>query len=247
MTYCLALRLDAGLVFLSDSLTHEGLDVVGTYRKTHVRQPTDDRTFVLLSAGNLATTQQLLDHVDRDLAAGAGADGPTLATVDHLFEAALLLGGLSRRITDEHRDGRAATGVDGTAAFILGGQVGDEPPGILEVRPDGTYTHPSDAHPFLQVGDGAYGKPTLDLGVHPDTELDVAARVGLASMLASDEAHLSVGPPFDLAIYHGADRRLVQHRIDGESTYLSDLRATWADGMRSVVATLPELPFALEG
>ncbi|HEU5151997.1 MAG TPA: hypothetical protein VFU19_15980 [Iamia sp.] len=247
MTYCLALRLDAGLVLLSDSLTHEGLDVVGTYRKTHVRRPAEDRTFVLLSAGNLATTQQLLDLVDRDLAPGGRPDGSTLATVDHLFEAALLIGAISRRITDDHRHGRSATGVDGTAAFILGGQVGDEPPGIIEIRPDGSYTHPSDAHPFLQVGDGAYGKPTLDLGVHAGTGLGLAAKVGLASMLASDEAHLSVGPPFDLTVYRAEDRRLVEHRIEGVSAYLDDLRTTWADGMRGVVATLPDLPLPLDG
>ena len=36
MTYCVAVKLDAGLVFLSDSRTNAGLDQIGTFRKMMV-------------------------------------------------------------------------------------------------------------------------------------------------------------------------------------------------------------------
>ena len=96
MTYCLALRLDEGLVFLADTRTTAGVDNVGTYRKLHVVQPEPDRVFVLESAGNLATTQQVLDRIRGDLA--TAGDHESLATVDHLFEAALYVGRLSREV-----------------------------------------------------------------------------------------------------------------------------------------------------
>ena len=67
MTYCLAMRLDEGLVFLSDTRTNAGVDNVGTYRKLHVFRPAPDRLFVLQSAGNLATTQEVLDRIAVDL------------------------------------------------------------------------------------------------------------------------------------------------------------------------------------
>ena len=90
MTYCLALRVDEGLVFLADTRTNAGVDDVSTYRKLHVFQPALDKVFVIESAGSLATTQEVLDRIARDLAAGETHD--SLATVDHLFEAALYLG-----------------------------------------------------------------------------------------------------------------------------------------------------------
>ena len=71
MTYCLALRLDDGLVFLADTRTNAGVDNIGTYRKLHVLRPAPDRVFVLESAGNLATTQEVLDRIHRDLASAA--------------------------------------------------------------------------------------------------------------------------------------------------------------------------------
>ena len=137
MTYCLALRLNEGLVFMADTRTNAGVDDVGIYRKLHVLTPAPDRVFVIESAGSLAATQEVLDRIERDLASSDGR--LTLASVDYLFEAALYLGRLSREVAREHRDALKEVGVDGTATFILGGHVGDGPPDILLVYPEGNY------------------------------------------------------------------------------------------------------------
>src|SRR3954447_8914182 len=135
MTYCLALRLDEGLVFLADTRTNAGVDNVGTYRKMHLIQPSPNRLFVLESAGNLATTQQVLDQIQRDL----DTDGvhESLATVDHLFEAALYVGRVGRAVTAQHE--AALPGGSATATFILGGQIHGERPDIFLVYPEGNY------------------------------------------------------------------------------------------------------------
>ena len=39
MTYCLAMRLHEGLVFLSDTRTNAGVDNIGTDRKLHTFAP----------------------------------------------------------------------------------------------------------------------------------------------------------------------------------------------------------------
>ena len=136
MTYCLALRLEEGLVFLADTRTNAGVDNIGSYRKLHLIQPNPQRIFVIESAGSLATTQEVLDKIYRDL---DDERQETLATVNHLFEAALYLGRLSRDVAEEHREALAGVGADGTATFILGGQIGNEPPDILLVYPEGNY------------------------------------------------------------------------------------------------------------
>src|ERR1700688_3662436 len=97
MTYCLALRLHEGLIFLGDSRTNAGVDNVSTYRKVHVFQPAPDRIFVLESAGNLATTQEILDRIHLDLDDPGAVE--SLARVGHLFETTLYVGRLSREVT----------------------------------------------------------------------------------------------------------------------------------------------------
>ena len=143
MTYCLAMRLQEGLVFLSDTRTNAGVDDVGTYRKLHVFRPGPDRLFVLQSAGNLATTQEVLDRIGVDLETGDG-----LAAASHLFEAALYVGRVSREVGETHS---AALGANGAATFILGGQIGDAPPDILLVYPEGNCIRASEDLSLIHI------------------------------------------------------------------------------------------------
>jgi hypothetical protein len=66
MTYCIAVSVDAGLVLTSDSRTNAGIDSVSIYGKMHAFATVDDRKLVLLSAGNLATTQAVVEQLRRD-------------------------------------------------------------------------------------------------------------------------------------------------------------------------------------
>ncbi len=239
MTYCLALRLHEGMLFLADTRTNAGVDNVSTYRKMHVLQPADDRVFVIESAGSLATTQQVLDRMARDLAAGDGTE--SLGTVNHLFEAALYLGRVSREVAAEHKDTLAGVGADGTATFILGGHVGDETPDIILVYPEGNYIRASDDRPFLQIGESKYGKFMLELAVEAHVDLVTAAKIALGSMLSTARANLSVGPPYDIGIYFNESRSLGQFRIESDSPLLEKLRKVWEQHLLNGIAELPPI------
>jgi putative proteasome-type protease len=237
MTYCLAMRLDEGLLFLSDTRTNAGVDNVGTYRKLHTRKPADDRIFVIQSAGSLATTHQLLDRVDADL--GAGEERQSLATVDHLYEAALYLGQLNREISQSHRP---ALGDSATATFIVGGQIAGERPELFLVYPEGNYIRVSDERPFLQIGESKYGKLFLELGVRARVDMRVAVKIALSSMVSTAHANLSVGPPYDLGIYLNGSLDLVEHRVEANSEYLAALGETWVAHLLAGIDLLPPLP-----
>jgi putative proteasome-type protease len=239
LTYCLALRLQQGIIFLADTRTNAGVDNVGTYRKMHVLQPADDRLFVIESAGSLATTQEVLDRMGRDLAAGDGCE--SLATVNHLFEAALYLGRLSRTVAAEHKEALAGVGADATATFILGGHVGDDAPDILLVYPEGNYIRASDERPFLQIGESKYGKFMLELAVETHVDLAAAAKIALGSMLSTARANLSVGPPYDVGIYFNESRVLSQFRIESDSPFLDKLRKVWERHLLNGIAELPAI------
>jgi putative proteasome-type protease len=239
LTYCLALRLHEGLVFLADTRTNAGVDDVGTYRKMHVLAPTPDRLFVIESAGSLATTQEVLDRIRRDLAADDAAE--SLATVGHLFEAALYLGRLSHEVASAHREALGEVGVDGTATFILGGHVGSEPPDILLVYPEGNYIRASDERPFLQIGESKYGKFMLELAVQADVDLVTAAKIALGSMMSTASANLSVGPPYDVGIYLNDTRTISEFRIESHSPLLDKLSKVWERQLLNGIAELPPI------
>ena len=103
MTYCVAVKLDAGLVFLSDSRTNAGLDAISTFRKMMIYEKPGDRFMVMLSAGNLSISQQVREILQIEEL--ANADGPpiTIWNATSMFDAARVLGAAMRRVPDRDR------------------------------------------------------------------------------------------------------------------------------------------------
>src|SRR5258705_13885843 len=60
MTYCVAAAVESGIVFASDSRTNAGVDQIAVFSKMNLFETPGERVLVLLSAGNLATTQSVL-------------------------------------------------------------------------------------------------------------------------------------------------------------------------------------------
>jgi len=187
--------------------------------------------------GNLATTQEVFDRVNRDLADPGAPE--SLATVGHLFKAALCLGRLSRAVAASHREALAQVGADGTATFPLGGEIRGGPPDILLVYPEGNYIRASDDRPFLQIGESKYGKSTLELGVAAHVDLATAAKLALTSMASTAGSNLSVGPPYDMVIFRAGSFQPFEARINADSPFRDRLEAVWARHLFDAIAELP--------
>lgn len=248
MTYCVGLLLDSGLVMASDSRTNAGVDYVSSYSKLHVFQPAPDRLFVVLAAGSLATTREVLDRIRRDLDQAVNprpspyqqAPGPTLVSVNYLFEAAAYIGQLNLAVQNEHGPALRQSGVSPDAGFILGGQIAGEAPGLFLIYPQGNAIAATPETPYLQIGESKYGKPSLDLIAYPGLPLDDAARLCLISLVGTARSNLTVGPPFEVAIYPRDSLTLSSRlKLDEDSPELQALSRSWREGLRQVFHELP--------
>jgi len=239
MTYCVALSVDRGLVFASDSRTNAGPDQVSVFGKMHVLLDAPDRFFVLLSAGNLGTTQAVRTRIRHDLEFDRK---PNLRTLQSMAEAAEYLGAVNAEQRRKHAEGSENDG-GMTATFILGGQICGRAAGIFLVYPEGNYIRASSQTPFLQIGELKYGKPILDRLVKPGLELEDAARVVLLSMDATMRSNVTVGPPIEVLIYDPERPQLVRHMIFGpEDDYLRELGRAWQGYVEKAFSVLPPLP-----
>lgn len=236
MTYCVAIKLNAGLVFLSDSRTNAGLDHVGTFRKMIVYEKPGERFMVLLSAGNLSISQsvrellqveQVRNHLDE------GAPPITIWNAASMFDATRVLGATVRRVYDRDAAALKRSGIDFTASFILGGQIKGEKMRLFQVYSAGNFIEATAETPYFQIGESKYGKPVLDRVLTPDTPLDEAAKCALVSMDSTLKSNLSVGLPLDLAIY--ASDQLQSEQIvciDDQNPYFRMLHGSWGDKLR---------------
>jgi len=239
MTYCVALRLEAGMIFASDSRTNAGVDQVASFTKMRVYEKPDDRVLVTLTSGNLAMTQGVIDLLDRQ--ARAAEATRTLWNVDSLYDAAQLVGEALREMHHRDADFLARSNIEAHAELIVGGQIAGERPRLFHVYSQGNFIEATEETPYFQLGESKYGKPILDRVISPATPQREAAKCVLISFDSTMKSNISVGLPIDLLWYPKDSLRVgLRHRIREGDPYFTMLRARWAGGIRRIFAELPE-------
>jgi putative proteasome-type protease len=237
MTYCLAIATNDGLVFCSDSRTNAGPDMLSSYSKMHIFNPGTQRTFVLLAAGNLATTQAIVNHIESDLENGAST---SLATCNKMVEAARYISELSHSEIGSAQQATATSGIDATVSLIFGGQIGGSSPAIYMIYTAGNFiTEPTET-PFLQIGESKYGKPILDRIIRRKTSLEDAARCAIVSMDSTIASNATVGPPIEVLVYE-KDTFETDHyiKLDVEDPYLQQIKHSWNESLKKAFSSLP--------
>lgn len=239
MTYCLGIKLDAGLVFLSDSRTNAGLDQVGTFRKMIVYERPGDRLMVMLSAGNLSVTQTVRERLQLESIPGPDGKPMTIWNATSMFDAARVLGSAVRRVRAEDGPSLSAAGLDFNASMIIGGQIAGEAMRLFLVYAEGNFIEATRETCFFQIGESKYGKPILDRVLEPATSLDEAAKCALVSMDSTLKSNLTVGLPLDLLVYRRnalATDQIVC--IDEQNAYFDMIRSTWGQRLRQVFESI---------
>lgn len=237
MTYCIAMRLNAGLVFLSDSRTNAGVDQIGTFRKMTVFENPGDRMMVLMSSGNLSISQSVRQMIAEYLS----PDGTSIWTASSMVEAAQIVGECIRSVHKRDAESLEKFGIDFNVSLIFGGQIRGERCRLFQLYAAGNFIESHDENPYFQIGESKYGKPIVDRVISPLTPLDEAAKCALISMDSTLRSNISVGFPLDLLVY-GADTLSVGRfvTIDEKNQYFQMIRSTWGQQLKSVFESIPD-------
>jgi putative proteasome-type protease len=242
MTYCVAVKTRAGLVFLSDSRTNAGLDQISTFRKMIVYEKAGDRFMALLSAGNLSISQSVREVLQIEKLVEPGQDEPlTIWNAKSMFDATRVLGAAVRRVYERDAAALRASGVEFNVSMIFGGQIGNEGMRLFQVYSPGNFIEATEETPYFQIGESKYGKPVLDRVITPETPLDEAAKCALVSMDSTLKSNLSVGLPLDMVVYKAGslhtDRIMC---IDEHNPYFQMLRSSWGDKLRQMFDSIED-------
>ena len=243
MTYCVGLRLDQGLVFMSDTRTNAGVDNIFTFRKMFTWTEPGERVITLMTAGNLATTQAMVSLLEERVAAQGQRDHSVMHAPT-LFQVAKIVGAALREVVD----GQTGKGPEGDATFsatvIVGGQIEGSEPRLFLVYPEGNFIEASDENPFFQIGETKYGRPILLRGYRKDMSFEAAVKLLLLSFDSTLKANLSVGMPLDLQTYtrdtFEAGR---EKRFEPDDPYFTYLSRGWGDALNTAINSLDDFRF----
>lgn len=238
MTYCVAVMLDAGMVFASDSRTNAGVDQVSVFRKMHLITVENDRMIAIMSSGNLSITQSAINLLEHN--ARAGEANKTLRNASSMFEIADLVGNALREVRKRDGPYLQQNNIDAGASFIVGGQIRGEPQRLFHIYSEGNYIEATPETSYFQIGESKYGKPVIDRVITRKTQLLEAAKCVLVSFDSTMRSNISVGLPIDLVIYDNNSLKVrTQRRIDESDAYFRMIHTEWGEGLRRVFAQLP--------
>jgi putative proteasome-type protease len=238
MTYCVALKLNAGLVFASDSRTNAGVDQIACFKKMRTFCNQSDRVIVAMSSGNLSITQSAINLFEQR---SHHSDQPNFWNAESMFEVATLLGDCLREVR-QHNEAFLSQGhVDMGANFIIGGQIRGEEPRLFLVYAEGNFIEATEETPYFQIGETKYGKPIIDRVIKPGTDIPNAIKCVLVSFDSTMRSNISVGLPLDLVTFQRDTFRIaLQHHITQDDEYFAQISRRWSEGLRGVFASLPD-------
>jgi putative proteasome-type protease len=242
MTYCVAVKLNAGLVFLSDSRTNAGVDNISTFRKMIVYEKQGDRFMVLLSAGNLSISQSVREILQiEQLKDPEGGEPITIWNAKSMFDATRVLGAAIRRVYERDAAALHAGGVDFNVSLIFGGQIRGEAMRLFQVYSAGNFIEATNETPYFQLGESKYGKPVLDRVLTPETPLDEASKCLMVSMDSTIKSNLSVDLPLDLVVYETdslkSDKIVC---IDHNNPYYQMMHNSWGTKLREMFDSIED-------
>ena len=242
MTYCVGLKIDRGLVFMSDTRTNAGIDSISTFRKMHVWEEPGERVIVLMSAGNLATTQSVVSILDERTKA-VNERAPTLLEMPSMYQTARLVGSVVKEVIASSSPAGEKADSYFNASFILGGQVRGTAPRLFMIYPEGNFIESSEDTPFFQVGETKYGKPIIVRAYDRTMSFAETVKLLIVSFDSTLKSNLSVGLPLDLMFYEKDSFRVgLKKRIVQDDPYYRTVSDGWSNALKQAFKSLPDFP-----
>jgi len=239
MTYCVGIKFDRGLAFMSDTRTNAGIDSISTFRKMFTWSKSGERVIVLLAAGNLATTQAVVSLLD-ERSKAPSERMPSLLETPSMFQTARVVGNLVKEVIANSVPAGQSQDAFG-ASFILGGQIKGSEPRLFMIYPEGNFIEAGSDTPFFQIGEAKYGKPILIRAYDRTMSFEEAAKLLMVSFDSTLKSNLSVGMPLDMLFYERDSFEIgFQKRITNDDPYFRTISDGWSNALRTAFGSLPD-------
>ncbi len=232
MTYCVALRLNAGLVMLSDTRTNAGIDSVSKFRKMFTWHVPSERALCVMTSGNLSITQSVIARLQAQID-DPDFTGDTILNAPTMHRAAEIIAANMRDVMVQYADGINAAGESSSAGMLVSGQRRGGRLRLYHVYSAGNFIEATTDTPFFQIGGFKYGKPILDRVITPDTSLTDAKTAAFLSMDSTLRSDLAVGMPLDLCVIRADSYELSEYRrIEADDPDFHALSEAWSQAIR---------------
>ncbi|RKD88175.1 peptidase [Mangrovibacterium diazotrophicum] len=230
MTYCIGIKLKAGLVALSDSRITSGNETTNA-RKYKIYEQGDQHIF-LMTSGLRSVRDKTLTYFQESL-------NDKLDNFNKLYEVVNALGDQIKRVAAEDKRSLAESGLDFSINTIVGGKlVGDDEHKLYMLYPQGNWIEIGEGTPFCIIGNSGYGTPILRRTITPYSSIRFALTAAFLSFDSTRVSANDVGYPVDVMIYEKESSKIkVKRFFEGDLQAISKM---WGEMLTQSVNKIPE-------
>ena len=229
MTFCAAIKVQDGLIGVSDTRITSG-SVRTTARKVTIHQHGKHSMF-LMTSGLRSVRDKALTYFEEVVE----EQDPHF---DKLYKAVNAFAGQIRRVAEEDREALKAGGLDFNLFSIIGGQLEkDKEHKLYMLYPEGNWVEVPPGSPYFLIGESSYGKPIIDRVLRYESSMEVALKVAYLAFDSTRISAVDVDFPIDVVLYKRDSYDIAQHRFQRED--LQHLPEWWQESLRKSVEALP--------
>lgn len=229
MTFCIAIKVEEGLVALSDTRLTSGTEVT-TARKVSMHNQGKYPLFFMTS-GLRSVRDKAITYFDEQM-------DETWTTIDKTYKAANQLAEQIRRVAAEDKDALAESGLPFDLHSIVGGQLKkDGEPRLFMIYPQANWVEITKETPYQIIGESGYGKSLLDLVLTYESSIELALKTAVLAFDATRRCASHVDFPIDVVIFKKDSHKMLHHEYQKE-----DLLAAsewWQNRIRHSLNELP--------
>jgi putative proteasome-type protease len=229
MTFCLAMKVQEGLVAISDSRITSGGET-STARKVSINEEEQHSMFVMTS-GLRSARDKALTYFEDTLE-------QTHATFDKLYKAVNAFAAQVRLVDAEDREALHAANLSFNLHALVGGQfANDKEHRLYLLYPQANWVEVSRETPYFVIGESGYAKPLLDRSLRYDTPLALALKIGYLAFEATRTSTTATDFPMDVVIYRRGSFHLQERRY--EAAEMAETSVWWSDSLRKLIEAMP--------
>ena len=229
MTFCLAAKVQDGLVGIADTRLTTGSECI-TARKVSVHTHGQHSLF-LMTSGLRSVRDKVVTYFEDVL------DSED-AGYDRLYKAVNALAQQVRRVAAEDKEALEASNLNFNLHALIGGQMkSDREHKLYMMYPQANWVEVGEGTPYSIIGETGYGKPILDRTLKYSDSMPFALKVGCLAFDSTRISAANVDFPIDVVVYKRDSFEIIEHRYEKKD--LLDISNWWQERLRESVRLLP--------
>lgn len=231
MTFCLGIKVDDGLVAISDTRVTSGNEYISA-QKYFIHETENNQSMFVMTSGLRSVRDKAMTYFNEVIE----REGEKY---NRLYKALNALASEVRRVNHEDRKYIEAGGLDFNLFAIVGGQMPDDPePTLYLLYPEGNWVEVGRSSPYFIIGNSGYGKPVLHRVLKHDSTLRFAMKSAFLSFESTRISVNDVDYPIDVLILKNKEFKTHHRCYDREE--LLTCSQQW---QQAISSALKELDF----